>query len=100
MFEQDSRYDAIETALYEMRDGRRVPYKRRRFLPHGEAMPLLREVTVGVEDRLDRIAARALGHAEAFWQICDANNAMNPADLDRTPGSSLRVPVPQFPEDA
>jgi len=98
MFEHTSRYDPIENAIYEAPDGRNITYKRRRFLPQGEAMPLLAEVTVGVDDRLDLIAARALGDAEQFWQVCDANNAMNPFDLTAEVGRTLRVPIPQFQE--
>jgi hypothetical protein len=51
-----------------------------------------------VGDRLDLIAARALGDAEHFWQVCDANNAMNPFDLTAEVGSTLRIPLPQFRE--
>ena len=98
MFEHTSRYDPIENAVHEAADGRHITYKRRRFLPQGEAMPLLAEVTVGVGDRLDRIAARVLGDAEQFWQVCDANNAMNPFDLAAEVGRALRVPIPQFQE--
>jgi hypothetical protein len=98
MFEHTSRYDPIENAIYEAADGRHITYKRRRFLPQGEAMPLLAEVTVGVGDRLDLIAARALGDAEQFWQVCDANNAMNPFDLTAEVGRALRIPIPQFQE--
>ena len=98
MFEHTSRYDPIENAIYEAADGRYITYKRRRFLPQGEAMPVLAEVTVGVGDRLDRIAARTLGNGEQFWQVCDANNAMNPFDLASEPGRLLRIPLPQFQE--
>ena len=98
MFEPTSRYDLIENADYEAGDGRHITYKRRRFLPRGEAMPLLVEVITGVDDRLDLIAARALGDAEHFWQVCDANNAMNPFDLTVEAGRLLRVPLPQFRE--
>ena len=98
MFEHTSRYDPIENAIYEAADGRHITYKRRRFLPQGEAMPVLAEVTVGVGDRLDLIAARALGDAEHFWQVCDANNAMNPFDLTAEAGRVLRIPLPQFQE--
>jgi hypothetical protein len=98
MFEHTSRYDPIENAIYEAADGRHITYKRRRFLPQGEAMPLLAEVTVGVDDRLDLVAARTLGDAEHFWQVCDANNAMNPFDLAAEVGRVLRIPLPQFQE--
>lgn len=95
MFEPTSRYYSIETATFVGPDGQRIAYKRRRFLPQGEAMPLLAEVTVNEGDRLDRITARTLGDPEQYWRVCDANNCMNPADLTATPGQLLRVPVPQ-----
>lgn len=98
MFESSSRYAPIETAIYEAPDGRHLIYKRRRFLPRGETLPLLFQVTVDVTDRLDQITARALGNAEAFWQVCDANNAMNPFDLTSEAGRAVRIPLPQFPE--
>lgn len=95
MFEQTSRYNNLETATLTTPDGRKVNYKRRRFLPRGEAMPLLVEVTVTQGDRLDLITARVLGDPEQFWRVCDANNAMNPADLTDEPGRTLRVALPQ-----
>ena len=95
MFEPTSRYARLETATFTAADGRAIAYKRRRFLPRGEEMPLLVEVIVSQSDRLDLITARTLGDPEQFWRVCDANNAMNPTDLTATPGLTLRVPVPQ-----
>lgn len=96
MFDLTSRYAALETAPYTTPDGQReLAYKRRRFLPQGDTMPLLVEVTVSDGDRLDLIAARTIGAPEQFWRIADANNAMNPTDLTTTPGDVLRVPIPQ-----
>jgi len=94
MFDPSSRYYAIDTAMTTANDGRTIAYVRRRFLPQGETLPLLGEVTAAQGDRLDLIAARTLGSAEAFWRVCDANNAMNPFDLTDEPGRVLRVPVP------
>lgn len=96
MFEPTSRYYALETAQLATADGRTVSYKRRRFLPQGESMPLLVELAVAQGDRLDLITARTLGDPEQFWRVCDANNAMDPFDLVAEPGRALRVPVPQF----
>jgi hypothetical protein len=96
MFEPTSRYAAIETATYRMADGREVVYKRRRFLPQGERLPLVQEITVTQGDRLDLIAARTLGDPEQFWQVCDANNAMNPVELTREAGRVLRIALPRF----
>lgn len=96
MFEPTSRYYSIEEATLTTKDGRVVAYKRRRFLPKGESMPTLVEVTVTEGERLDLIASRTLGDPEQFWRVCDANNAMNPFELTDEPGQVLKVPVPQF----
>ena len=95
MFEPTSRYYYRETATYTTPDGRRIAYLRRRFLPRGEELPQLVEVTVTDGDRLDSITARTLGDPEQFWRIADANNAMSPFDLTTEPGTVVRVPIPQ-----
>ena len=96
MFETTSRYNAVENATLTTPNGRSIVYKKRRFLPQGEDIPLLVEVTVIENDRLDMITARTLGDPEQFWRICDANNTMNPFDLTTKPGRVLRIPEPQF----
>ena len=96
MFETTSRYSTLENTTLTTPGGRNIIYKRRRFLPQGENIPLLVEVTVIENDRLDMITARTLGDPEQFWRICDANNTMNPFDLTTRPGRVLRIPVPQF----
>ena len=97
MFESSSRYYSLKTTTCTLPDGRTVAYKRRRFLPRGEEMEILVEVTVTEGDRLDLITARTLGDPEHFWRVCDANDAMDPFDLalDDKIGSKLKVPVPQ-----
>jgi hypothetical protein len=95
MFGPTSRYYAIETVQLAASDGRVVAYKRRRFLPPGESLPLLVEVVVTEGDRLDLITARTLGDAEQFWRVADANDAMNPTELTDEIGRALRVPIPQ-----
>jgi len=95
MFEHTSRYHALPTASLTLADGRVVAYKRRRFLPRGADMTALTEVEVGEGDRLDQLAARAFGDPEQYWRVCDANDAMNPAELVSEPGRSLVVPAPR-----
>ncbi|MFH7026540.1 MAG: hypothetical protein ACHBN1_14300 [Heteroscytonema crispum UTEX LB 1556] len=95
MFEHTSRYYNLDTAQLTTTDGRKIAYKRRRFLPQGKDMPVLVEVIINDGDRLDLITARTLGVGEQFWQVCDANNAMNPDSLTAEPGRRIRVPVPQ-----
>jgi hypothetical protein len=94
MFDTASRYAAAQTATLRDADGRAIAYIRRRFLPQGAGMPLLIEVVVEQGDRLDLITARTLGDPEAFWRVCDANDALDPAELEQA-GRSLRVPLPQ-----
>ncbi len=96
MLEPASRYYQLEDAIYEDEHGHHITYKRRRFLPQGQNMPLLMEVSVVDGDRLDLIAARTLGVPEHFWRIADANNAMNPFTLTDEVGSTLRISPPQF----
>jgi hypothetical protein len=98
MFDTTSRYYNLETATYVKDDQEKISYKRRRFLPRQEELPLLAEVRVEQSDRLDLIANRTIGDPEQFWRVCDANNAMNPSELIEEPGKSLRVPIPQ-PEE-
>ena len=95
MFDPSSRYYSIATATHVRDDGTEITYVRRRFLPQGERLPTLAEVRFAEGDRLDLIAARTLGNPEHFWRICDAENAMNPVELESEPGRTLRVPIPQ-----
>ena len=96
MFEQTSRYYKIKEAAYTTPDGKRIIYKCRRFLPMGEEMPSLGEVTVVDGDRPDLVTFRSLGDPEQFWQICDANDALNPFELTDTAGRKLKVPKPRI----
>ena len=50
MFEHSSRYYLLEDATYCTPDGREIRYKRRRFLPQGEKLPVAHDVTTGEED--------------------------------------------------
>jgi hypothetical protein len=73
-----SRYALVENTTWDPGDGHLSVHKRRRFLPREEDIPLLSLVSIAPGDRLDRITASTLGDPEQFWQICDANNCMNP----------------------
>ncbi len=95
MFHHTSRYYPLETAQYATTDGRKIAYKRRRFTPQGQTLPLLREAKVAQGDRLDLITHDSLGDPEQFWQVCDANDAMNPVALTAEVGRVLRIPTPQ-----
>lgn len=96
MFNSTSRYYMVETITLTETNGRELRYKRRRFLPDPAHLQIMSEVTVTQGDRLDLISAKALGDAEQFWQICDANSTMNPVELTATVGRRVKIPFPQF----
>lgn len=95
MFNEDSRYFNIETVKITGTDGREIAYKKRRFLPRGETRSTLAEVAIGQGDRLDMVTSRTLGNPLQFWQVADANNAMDPSELTEEPGRRIRIPVPE-----
>lgn len=90
MFAKESRYYNLEDASIES-GGRIISYRRRRFLPDGDRMALLQEITVSQGDRLDRIAAKVGGDPEQYWRICDANNVMHPLELTNETGMTVRI---------
>lgn len=84
-FPETSRYRHTEITTNTLPDGRTVAYLRRRFLPQPDQMTMLSEHVVRPNDRLDNLAHKYLGDPELFWQICDANRALRPADLTDDP---------------
>lgn len=90
-----SRYYAIPTAQWTGPDGTPVTYVLRRFVPPANRFDLLVEHTVTEGERLDNITAGYLNDPEQFWRICDGNNAMDPNDLTQTPGTIIRITLPE-----
>jgi hypothetical protein len=90
MFAKESRYYDIEDATIEL-DGKTIAYKKRRFLPDGNNISLLHELSVSAGDRLDRIAAKIGGDPEQYWRICDTNNIMHPLELTNEPGTTIKI---------
>lgn len=95
MFPPTSRYYRTQTAEFEERDGRRVVYLRRRFVPAPERFALLFEHTVTEGERLDNVTFKYLGDPEQFWRVADANGAVRPEELTETPGRRLRITLPE-----
>lgn len=92
-FPPTSRYHGIETAVVTRSDGTPVIYLRRRFIPAPESYALLQEYVVAQGDRLDTLAARAIGDPEQFWRICDANATLAPEELEEQ-GRVVRITLP------
>lgn len=69
-----------------------VIYLRRRFVPPPDYYFGQQTHKVQEGERLDNITAKYLGSPEQFWQIADANLAMNPEELTEETGRLLRIP--------
>ena len=76
-------------------DGTVITYLKRRFVPPQENFATLAEHQVVSGDRVDNLAARYLGDPEQYWRLCDANGAMNPAELTEVVGSVVRITLPE-----
>jgi hypothetical protein len=90
-FPPPSRYFGVPTVTYVGPDGEAVVHLARRFAPAPERFATIGWHTVVEGERMDLVAALALGDPEAFWRICDANAAMRPDDLTATVGRRLRI---------
>jgi hypothetical protein len=95
VFPPGSRYYGIGSTTLITADGRMAVYLKRRFVPQPERLALVQEHSVAEGDRLDNLAHQYLGDAEQYWRLCDANGAMNPAELTDTIGRKLRVTLPE-----
>jgi hypothetical protein len=97
MFDPTSRYYEIDTAKLTVTDSdgtsRMIAYKRRRFVPPAESLTTVVEHTFAQGERLDLITAAHLNDPAQFWRICDANDIMHPADLERI-GRTIIIAVP------
>jgi len=93
-FPANSRYHTIQTLTLALPDGDSVVYLKRRFVPAPETMTVIREHAVKGGDRLDKLAGEFYGDPELFWQICDANRAMQPQDLTETAGVDITIAMP------
>jgi len=101
MFDSTSRYASIATTTIRIPDGagglRDVRYVGRRFVPRADVMRQLAIHPIVQGDRIDNITNQYLGDPTQFWRVCDANSALNPADLtgEDEIGRTLVIPVPQ-----
>lgn len=94
VFGPTSRYAGLEIAQIEI-DGTTYSYARRRFVPPPERLAAIGEHVVIHGERLDHIAARAVGDPLLFWRICDGNRAMRPEELTETSGRRLVITLPE-----
>lgn len=97
MFDTTSRYFNLATKTMSVPDGadgtREVRYAARRIIPSAENLTTLVEHTVAQGERLDQITARYLADPTQFWRVCDANNVLQPAELEET-GRIIKIALP------
>ncbi len=93
-YPRTSRYYAVPTAVFTTADGTQVPYLTRRFLPDPDDLAAVDSYQVKTGDRIDQVAYRFLGDPTQWWQVADANPALDPRDLTATPGAALRITLP------
>jgi hypothetical protein len=94
-FPPTSRYYGLPLANFEPVEGDPVVYLTRRFVPGSDRFATTGWHIVTAGERMDIVAAGALGDAEAFWRICDANDAMRPVDLTAEIGRRIRLTMPE-----
>jgi len=93
-FSPTSRYHETPLARLERDGADPVPYVRRRFIPQPEDFVEVGRHAVREGDRIDLLAAEHLGDPELYWQIADANGAMDPASLTVEPGRRFSITIP------
>ena len=94
-FPPTSRYASTPVEAFDSGDGSpAVPFLGRRFCPRGDTLALLYEVQVAEGDRRDVLGWRHLGDPELWWQLADANGAVDPRELTDTVGETLRITLP------
>jgi hypothetical protein len=95
LFPPNSRYFGLPMVVMDGPNGQSVAYLLRRFVPQPERFTLLQMHTVTQGERPDTLAAHYLGDPEQFWRICDANRILRPEELTETPGSQVRITLPE-----
>lgn len=90
-----SRYYNSETGQIVTRGGKTIVYLRRRRVPQPEEFVTLAEHRVIESGRLDNITAEYIGDPEQFWRLCDANNALEPDELEEPVGRTIRITLPE-----
>lgn len=97
-FSPTSRYYDTPTKTLETSDGSKLVYLARRFVPQASRFATLSTHVVVAGERPDLVAGAELGDPQAFWRLCDANDAMRPDELTAEIGRRLLITLPEgFP---
>lgn len=93
-FGPESRYYGRPLQSLTNSSGTQISYVSRRFIPPPADYTVLQLYRVGQGDRIDVIAAALLGNPLSYWQLCDANAAIEPPDVVAVPGAFINVTLP------
>jgi nucleoid-associated protein YgaU len=92
-FGATSRYYGLATETFVDAQGQSHAYVARRFIPSLESFTQIGTYVTVAGDRYDNVAATYLGDPTQFWQLCDANGVMDPADLNAV-GTVISITLP------
>jgi hypothetical protein len=90
----ESRYYGLPLLTQTTSAGAQISYVSRRLIPPPEDFALLQRYRVQQGDRVDVIAGSILGNPLSYWQICDANLALEPDDVTAVPGAFIVITLP------
>jgi hypothetical protein len=93
-FDRDSRYYGLPLLAATDARGEPVQYVSRRFIPDPQQLAVIQRYRVQQGDRIDVIAAALVGTPLSYWQICDANRAVDPTDVTAKPGAFISITMP------
>jgi hypothetical protein len=90
----NSRYQGLPTATWTAPDGRQTVYISRRIVPPASRFGVIGTHRMIDGERLDQVAGKLLGDPLLFWRLADANNALDPAELEQR-GRRIRITLPE-----
>jgi len=94
-FPTNSRYHNAEVKKLQLPNGDEVAYVARREIPDPDSLSTIGELDVLAGDRPDLMGFRAIGDPEQWWKIADANAVLNPEELTKNVGGTVRITLPE-----
>ena len=89
MFFKGSRYTSLPEHEIDGPNGRTLRYITTRFIK--DSPPEVGHILSDGE-RVEHVAYFYYRDPERFWRICDANQVMDPEELNRAPGRKIGIP--------
>lgn len=93
-FPLNSRYRDVPLRTRVAPDGTVETFVGRRIIPALERYGIVGRHRLIAGDRIDGVAAEAIGDPEQYWKLCDANGDADPAQAAEPPGRLLIIPLP------